>query len=416
MRMRILILAVACLAVFADLLRVSAPAAQANGQPSSDGKHTSEPERKPVVLSDRTTYRFEVQKVDAEGLLSIEKQWTFKNQFPPGLITDIKQHARLKKLDADLLRQAGADPEADSGFIRWSSKKNGQRSPVALLYFINGRKKKILGVSIDLTVDFTAGAPKKAAKTKNKTKTKTPAASRHRFDRLQLTTDVENTRLVSVRWGKTRLPKGGRADKADRGDKRDNVAIVETAEVNVTGQFTQRSSRAIRLADELLGGTLLQKLGILGLKNLQNESHHGITLGWLGYEHLQHNLFIISGKPKQPVQFRYRVSGTSFPLLVMRRQLADTGWPLVLVGHEYLGTSETGVRVFRPVAYVLERPQQADKTCLSRKTGRMNMPVHDKPRTRPPDQCFSLPHDSQPPRPKPQTRAPTPNDLRDLRH
>ena len=94
----------------------------------------------------------------------------------------------------------------------------------------------------------------------------------------------------------------------------------------------------------------------LGRVNLTNESHHGIRLGWLGYEGLRHGLVFFPAQSEGVLNFQYTVSGSRFPILLVRRQLRADGWPLVLRGHEYLGSSKDDVGVFRPVEYILSKP------------------------------------------------------------
>jgi hypothetical protein len=45
----------------------------------------------------------------------------------------------------------------------------------------------------------------------------------------------------------------------------------------------------------------------------------------------------------------------TFPLRLVSRQIRDDGWPLVLRGREYVGSTADGVSVFRPVEYHLSK-------------------------------------------------------------
>ncbi len=64
---------------------------------------------------------------------------------------------------------------------------------------------------------------------------------------------------------------------------------------------------------------------------------------------------LLTGPQREHDAFLYSVSGPSFPLAVMHRQLQADAWPLVLHGTEYVGSTDSGVHVFRPVEYLLSQ-------------------------------------------------------------
>ena len=204
----------------------------------------------------------------------------------------------------------------------------------ALLTVIDGPKSKLLGLRVDLLLDHKLGAGK--GKPYSLT-----------FDDLMVQVDLENGKLSNVKWGDRKLP--------GKNDKSKGITVDDSLEVDVMGMLTKKSSNGLRAADELFSGELLQKFQLLGLTDLKNISHHGITLGWLGHEDLRHRLSFLVGKPKVPIAFRYRISGDPFPIKVVRRQLQPAGWPMVPRGHRYVGSTANGLRVFRPVEFVLSR-------------------------------------------------------------
>lgn len=320
----------------ASALQASVATAQLSIRPATK-KPAAKPSKpkakqKTIILTDRRSYRFDVQKVDPRLYVTAEKQWTFAGKFPRGLSAALRKQAGLKKLEQRLLRDAGKN--AEGGFVRWPPDKKRTLGAGALLWFVAGPKQRMLGVSVDAVVD---------AGIKHKVK---PASLS--FGPLQLTVDLERGRVSGVRYGRGKMP--------DKSSAADHVAVEDTAEVDATGLLTAKSSRALRAADEVFSGEILQKLRLLGWADLRNESHYGITLGWLGQEHLTHHLFLLAGKPQDPFAFRYRVGGKSFPLKLVRRQLDDAGWPMVLAGHQYVGSGKGGVRVFQPVEFVLSKP------------------------------------------------------------
>lgn len=284
-----------------------------------------------LVLTDQRTYRFDVAKLDPKVYVKVERNWSFGKAFPAGLAAAVRKHAKYKKLDAKLLGNEKGKPPASGGYIRWESTKKPIDSG-ALLTIIDGPKRKLLGLRVDLLMSHKLG-PGKAFVLK--------------FDGLRVDVHLEDGKLASVKFAGMELPA--------ESDKSRAVVVEDGLEVDVLGMLTAKSSRSVRAADELLSGELLQKLRLLGLNDLKNISHHGITLGWLGHEDLRHRLSFLVGKPGDAIAFRYRVRGDRFPIKLVRGQLQPAGWPLVLTGRLYVGSTSDGVRVFRPVEFVLSR-------------------------------------------------------------
>jgi hypothetical protein len=162
----------------------------------------------------------------------------------------------------------------------------------------------------------------------------------HSFGPLRLTADLKKPALSGVRWGERELP--------DRSAP--SAAVEDVLQVRVTGLLSEESSEWIRGADRLLSDDIMTSLAGLWRMDLANQSHYGISLGWLGYEHLRHGLMFTGGE-EGPFAFQYTVGGAAFPLTLVRRQLEEEGWPLVLRGTEYLGSSEEGIHVFQPVEW-----------------------------------------------------------------
>jgi hypothetical protein len=289
-----------------------------------------------LLLTDQRTYRFDVAKLDPKVYVKIERNWSFGKSFPAGLVAAVRKHGKFKKLDAGLLGNKQGEPPADGGYIRWESA--GKKSPDtgALLTIIDGPRRKLLGLRVDLLLDHKLGDGKPFTLT---------------FDGLSVEVQLENGKLGDVKWDGRELPATS--------DKTRAVIVEDGLEVDVLGMLTDKSSKSLRAADELVSGELLQSFQLLGMSDLKNISHHGITLGWLGHENLRHHLSLLAGKRDDPIAFRYRVAGDSFPIKFVRRQLQPDGWPLVLTGHRYVGSTADGMRVFRPVEFVLSKEAAA---------------------------------------------------------
>ena len=302
------------------------------GQNSAFAQKTAKPKpRKPLELTSHRSYRLHVQKVNSRIWVRMERQWEFKT-LPAEIVESIRKHPHAKPLGG------GKGKKAKGAAIRWKPNKKGVS---ALFWFFDGPKAKLVGVSIDLILDRKG--PKQ------------PESVFYNFDGLRVAADVENARLTAVTWNKRKLPNASR--------KSAGLIVDNAAEIDAMGTLTEKSSRALEAADGVFSGDVLQKLRALAWSDLTNNSHHGITLGWLGHEHLRHNLFLLPGKPGQPFAFRYRVSGKSVPLKLVRRQLGDDGWPMVLSGKQYVGQTTTGLQILRPVEFVLskQRPKTRKK-------------------------------------------------------
>lgn len=279
-----------------------------------------------VQLTRRRSYRLEAERVQPGASVKIVKSWVFGKAVPKGLVDAVARHPRASRLK-------GKSGKSGSIVITWQPpKKKGPRAG-AMLWLVDGPKTKFVYVEVVFAWDRTGAKqapPRDLA-----------------FDDLKLHVDVENTNVTDVRWAEHKLP--------DKSRKASQISVSTAVEVAVVGMLTAKSSRQLRAADELSSGTLMQELRRLGWTDLQNDSHYGITLGWLGHEKLRHRLAVIPGKPGEPIAFRYQVSGEGVPLKLVRRQFADAGWPMVLSGTQYVGSSSNGVVVVQPVELILSR-------------------------------------------------------------
>ena len=305
--------------------RKPAEAARAD-KAENAGEDGGEPTR--VVLSQARHYRLDVEKLDASVNVALTRRWVFGDAFPKDLLAPIKKSPLLRK--SELEGAAGDEPE-DSGYIRWPREEKGREDAGALLWYAHGEKRTELILSVDLRLDHSLGEEK--------------LARSYSFDQLLATVDLKNARISSARWGDMEFP----------GAKSAAVDVEDDLQVSITGMLTDRSSASVRGADRLLADEISTSFRGLWRASLANDSHHGIALGWLGYEHLRHGLLLTPARKDGPFAVRYTVSGSPFPLDLVRRQLRDEGWPLVLRGTEYVGSSQEGVYVFRPVEYRLSR-------------------------------------------------------------
>ena len=294
---------------------------------------------KATVLTQGRTYRLVVEKVDPGVALALIKRWQFGEEFPRELLGAIRKNPKLEKSEQAVLLNSCGKPEADSGYIRWLPEGNNFREPAGLLWYVNGEKRRELVVSVDLVLDQSVG--------------KDQPKLEHQFNELRVTMNFEDAKIVQVHWNETALPKpSGKLA----------IEVDDFVQVSVDGMLAERSSESIRLTDELLSGEIIQQLGRLSTVEMSNASHHGISLGWMGQDHLRHGLAFSRRGNEGPLGFRYSVSGRAFPLLLMRRQLQDDGWPLVLRGHEYIGQTEDDISVFRPVTFSLSRKRSNPST------------------------------------------------------
>jgi len=338
-QLTVALLAACCLPQTAAAQIKIVPRTKSVSPPKSDDDTPPMPGvKRNLVLTDQQTFRFDVAKLDPKVYVKVERNWSFGKSFPAGLVAAVGKHGKFKKLDAKLLGNGKAKPQATGGYVRWESAGKRRADVGALLTIIDGPKRKLLGLRVDLLLDHKLGDGKPFALT---------------FDGLNVEVNLEAGRLAGVKLAGMELPAQGDTSRA--------VVVEDGLEVDVLGMLTARSSMSLRAADELVSGELLQTLQLLGMTDLKNASHHGITLGWLGHEDLRHHLSFLVGKPADPIAFRYRVGGDRFPIKAVRRQLQPDGWPLVLTGHRYVGSTAAGVRVFRPVEFVLSREAAAKK-------------------------------------------------------
>lgn len=315
------------------------PAAQkvkkSKRQRTDESRAKDQSDRKTLILSESRSYRLDVKKLYPEADVALATQWVFRDEFPSALLAAIKKSGALKKsAKHEVFLDEKGKPEKDSGYIRWAPGEKNRKGTGALLWYVNGVKRKELVVSVDLVLDHKLGAGQKTRS--------------HSFDQLRVRVNLKDQAKISnVKWGNIALPNAG--------GKRKSVEIENTLQVSVAGSLSEKTCRSIKMADELLAEAVTRSFGNLWQMSFSNESHHGITLGWLGYNHLRHGLGFNSGDGEDAIDFRYTISGNTFPLMLVRRQLERGSWPVVLHSSEYVGTSQDGVNVFRPVEFILSR-------------------------------------------------------------
>lgn len=310
-----------------DPVKVSAPSTAAAG-----GE---------ILLSRTRYYRLDVETVDKSVLVTISRRWLFEDGFPEGLIAAVREHPRAKRTDSSLFDERDGKI-VDSRYIRWDPTPGGSKA-AALLLFVEaegagGTGRHELAISVDLELDATLGKarPKQAVA----------------FDKLSVDLDLATGTLTGVRWAGKPLP------HVDG----DSETAEHTIDIRMTGTLTGESSANIRGADALLADDASNAFRSLSRIPFQNESHHGITLGWLGLDQLRHGLIVVPRSDGKLFDLQYSVSGESFDLETMRRQLDAASWPLVLRGRDYLGTSLSGHHVFQPVECLVSRQDPSAAT------------------------------------------------------
>ncbi|MFP6700360.1 MAG: hypothetical protein VB861_01365 [Planctomycetaceae bacterium] len=288
----------------------------------------------PVVLSRSRYYRLDVETVDKSVLVTISRRWLFKDGFPKGLIASVRKHAEIKQTDQRLFDSRDGKVAA-SEYIRWEPKATGTKASALLLYVdgtdTDGEARHELAISVDLELDATLG----------KAQPKQTIA----FDLMSVDLDLTTGQVTAVRWSDKPL-----ADGDVEGDGPEH-----TVEIRVTGTLTAESSANIRGADALLADDVTNSFRSLASISFQNESHHGITLGWLGLDHLRHGLIVVPQQDGKLYDLQYSVAGASFELDSMRRQLLAESWPIVLRGRDYVGSTMSGQHVFQPIECMVSR-------------------------------------------------------------
>ena len=287
-----------------------------------------------VLLSRSRYYRLDVETVDKSVLVTVSRRWLYKDGFPEGLIAAIRKHPDVKQTDSRLFDSRDGKIQA-SQYIRWDPSPSGSRAAALLLYVdgtdADGETRHELAISVDLEVDATLG----------KAKPKQTVV----FDAMSVDLDLDTARLTAVRWSDKPL-----ADGDAEGDGPEH-----TVDIRVTGTLTAESSANIRGADALLADDVSNSFRSLAAIAFQNESHHGITLGWLGLDQLRHGLIVVPQQDGKLYDLQYSVAGESFDLDAMRRQMEVASWPIILRGRDYVGTSLSGQHVFQPVECLVSR-------------------------------------------------------------
>lgn len=285
---------------------------------------------KTIELTRGRYYRFEVQKLSPLVSVVLIKQWVFGEDFPAGLLEKIKANSGFKKSTLPVFTNQKGGHEPDSGYIRWRAREGESRSPAALLWYLNGEIKELV-LYVDLALDHSLAEGQPKIQTS--------------FGPLRISADLKMSLLSGVRYDDIELPDQSRGPSL--------IEVQNSLHASFSGSLSDQSSQSIRTTDTLFSGEMNAMLERLRQVAFSNDSHHGITLGWLGYHQLKHGLVFLNRE--KTVEFEYAISGDAFPLLLIRRQLRQDGWPLVLRGKEYVGRSEDGLHVFRPVECTLSR-------------------------------------------------------------
>ncbi len=308
-------------------LQTAGAIAQQEGT-TDDGLQKQDP--KTTTLTRGRYYRFEVQKLRPLVSVVLIKQWVFGTDFPKGLLEKIKANPGFKKSELPLLTSQKSELEPDTGYIRWRAEEGKSKSPGALLWYLNGVSKE-LALYVDLVLDHSLAEGKPVVQSS--------------FGPLRISADLKMSLISGVGYDDIVLP--------DQSLGPSSLDVRNSLHVSFSGNLSDQSSQSISTADTLFSGEMNGILGRLRQVGFSNDSHHGITLGWLGYQHLKHGLVFL--RRDSTVDFEYTVSGEAFPLLLVRRQLQQDGWPMVLRGKEYVGRSEDGLHVFRPVECTLSQ-------------------------------------------------------------
>ncbi len=285
---------------------------------------------KTIELTRGRYYRFEVQKLSPLVSVVLIKQWVFGEDFPAGLLEKIKANSGFKKSTLPVFTNQNGGHEPDSGYIRWRAREGESRSPEALLWYLNGEIKELV-LYVDLALDHSLAEGQPKIQTS--------------FGPLRISADLKMSLLSGVGYDDIELPDQSRGPSL--------IEVKNSLHASFSGSLSDQSSQSIRTTDTLFSGEMNEMLERLRQVVFSNDSHHGITLGWLGYQQLKHGLVFLNRE--KTVEFEYAISGDAFPLLLIRRQLRQNGWPLVLRGKEYVGRSEDGLHVFRPVECTLSR-------------------------------------------------------------
>ena len=305
--------------------------AEAIGQGKvTEDRVLSEQEPKTITLTRGRYYRFEVQTLRPLVAVVLVKQWVFGKDFPNGLLEKIKTNSGFKKSKLPLFTNQESELEPDTGYIRWRAKEDESRSPGALLWYLNGESKELV-LYVDLALDHSLAEGQSPIQTS--------------FGPLRISADLKMSLLSGVGYDDIELP--------DQSSDPSSIEVQNSLHASFSGSLSDQSSQSIKTTDTLFSGEMNEILERLRQVGFSNDSHHGITLGWLGYQHLKHGLVFLNRD--NTVEFEYTISGDAFPLLLVRRQLQQDGWPLVLRGKEYVGRSEDGLHVFRPVECTLSR-------------------------------------------------------------
>ncbi len=292
-----------------------------------------EQEPQTITLTRGRYYRFEVQKLRPLVSVVLVKQWVFGKDFPNGLLEKLKTNSGFKKSKLPLFTNQESELEPDTGYIRWRAKEGESRAPGALLWYLNGESKELV-LYVDLALDHSLAEGQPRIQTS--------------FGPLRISADLKMSLLSGVGYDDIELPDQSRGPSS--------IEVQNSLHASFSGSLSDQSSQSIRTTDTLFSGEMNEILERLRKVGFSNDSHHGITLGWLGYQNLKHGLVFLNRD--NTVEFEYTISGDAFPLLLVRRQLQQDGWPLVLRGKEYVGHSEDGLHVFRPVECTLSRSSE----------------------------------------------------------
>ena len=313
------------------VVAVLSTGALAQPQPQTSGEAQGQPAQNetPTLISRGVFYRLDVEKMDTNVYITLAKRWTFSTEtFPNELVAKMKKDTAYT--DATSNPNPDEPPIGESGYVRWSPGDDAPLNPGALLWFVNTPEEREVVVSVDLVLhraQLGNGKPPRA----------------HTFGGLRITSDLGKALLSDFEYNGHLAP-----------PKRPGITSDDSIQVTCTGRLTDATAESVRSADSVLAGELARSLERAWQVDFQNESHHGITLGWLGHEQLRHGL-IFAVAPKGAIDFQYAVSGVPFPLSLIEQQLGDNGWPLVLRGTEYTGRSQDGRHVYRPVEFLLSK-------------------------------------------------------------
>ena len=293
-----------------------------------------------AILRASRSYNLTVAKLEPTVYVTLERKWIFTDHvFPKDLLAALKRSELLRKTEKEQLRDVEHVSGIESRYVQWPTDDRERTSSRAMLRYVIGQKHAELSLEIDLTLDHNVG--------------KDQPIRQVAFGPLQVTVNLDRSLITRVHWQDIQLPAVSRKAPA--------VEVADHLQVSVTGTLDDKTRETLRNLARMLPDEGSRLLRDLWHNEFTNESHYGISLLWPDLQDVVHGLILVENSGNDSADFWYSISGARWPLIYVRRQLEDAGWPLVLRGHQYVGVTQDGVRVFRPVQFVLSKQPNPSK-------------------------------------------------------